>query len=116
MGALLRYGLSGLTHRLVGAGGVVFPWGTLVVNVAGALAIGFLWELFERAAVSPELRLFTFIGLLGGFTTFSTFSIETFSLLRDGETKLAALNVVLSNALCIAAVFAGFGLSRYLAR
>ena len=112
IGALLRYGISGLPYRYLNG---VFPWGTLSVNFLGSFAIGFLWGTFERFDISPNLRAFIFIGILGSFTTFSTYSLESFNLLRDGEIKLALSNILISNALCLSVVFLGFVMSRYLA-
>ena len=111
IGTLLRYSLSGLTYNFING---IFPWGTLVVNLAGSLAIGLLWGFFEMENMSPGLRNFIFAGVLGGFTTFSTFSLESFNLLRDGEIRLAISNIVVSNIVGIALVFAGFFISRYI--
>lgn len=111
-GALLRHGLAGAVQRVAGA---TFPWGTLVVNITGCLAIGFLWSHFERTAATPEVRSFVLVGVLGAYTTFSTFGLETLNLMRDGETGRALLNVALSNGVGIAMVFAGVLLSRTLA-
>jgi CrcB protein len=111
LGAVLRYVVSGLAHRLLGSG---FPWGTFAVNVVGCLLIGALGAVSERLAWAPGLRSFVFIGMLGAFTTFSTFGLETFNLLRDGEYKLGILNVLGSNVLGIAAVVVGFMLARWL--
>ncbi len=111
IGTMLRYGISGLIYR---ASDSVFPWGTLGVNLIGSFIAGFLWEGFERAAVSPNIRIFTFIGILGGFTTFSSYNLENFNLLRDGEIRLALSNVLISNLLGIALVFIGYAASRYL--
>ena len=111
MGALLRYWVSGLVYRFTGG---LFPWGTMGVNVAGSFLIGLFWGLFEEFGLSPKMRGFLFIGLLGGFTTFSTYSLETFELLRDGEWGMALSNVVLSNLGGLLAVFAGLLLSRYI--
>lgn len=110
LGSVLRYGLSGAVHRVTGGG---FPWGTMVVNLVGSFMIGFLWDSFERAAVTPAMRTFIFIGILGAFTTFSTYTLENVTLLRGGELKLALVNVAVSNAAGIALVFAGFWASRY---
>ncbi|HBB67545.1 MAG: hypothetical protein A2X28_00735 [Elusimicrobia bacterium GWA2_56_46] len=104
-GTVLRYWLSTMTYR---ASGGIFPTGTLAVNLGGSLAVGCLWALFEKGALTPNARLFLLTGLLGGFTTFSTFTLENFSLLRDGELKLAAANVLVSNVAGIFLVFAGF--------
>lgn len=111
IGTLLRYSLSGLTYRWMEG---IFPWGTLVVNLAGSFAIGLLWGFFEIENMSPGMRNFIFAGILGGFTTFSTFGLESFNLLRDGETRLAISNILVSNIAGIALVFAGFYISRYI--
>ena len=95
-GSLLRYGISGLTYRYVEA---VFPWGTLAVNLLGSFAIGFMWAVSERVALPPGFTAFLFIGLLGAFTTFSTYSLESINLLRDGEVGYALLNLAASNLL-----------------
>ena len=110
VGALGRYAVSGAVYRLSQG---TYPWGTLSVNVIGSLAMGFFWGAFDRAVVPAGARTFLLVGVLGAFTTFSTFSLETFSLLRDGELRLAVANVLATNVLCIAMVFAGFFVSRY---
>jgi len=111
IGTLLRYIVGGLDYRFSGG---VFPISTLVVNVTGSLVIGFLWGIVDRFAVSPNVRLFVFIGILGGYTTFSTFSLETFNLMRDGEYRIALMNVILSVILSIGAVFLGYFASKTL--
>jgi fluoride exporter len=110
-GALLRYWASGLVHRI---GGSSFPWGTLSVNLIGSFLIGFLWGMFESVIVSQNARILIFIGLLGSFTTFSTFSLESFHLVRDGEYGLFIANILSSFVLGILLVFAGYFLSRLL--
>lgn len=109
IGALLRYGLSGWVYEQLGQ---EFPWGTLVVNLIGCFLIGFLWQLFETAVVTPEVRSFLITGGLGAFTTFSTYSLETINLLRDNELKYALLNITVSNLLGILLVFVGFVVAR----
>lgn len=110
-GATLRYLAGGLAYRLVPFAG--FPFATLLVNVAGCLAIGYFGGLMEsRQVLGPGARLFLFIGLLGGFTTFSTFGQETFSLARDREMVKALLNVFCHLALGLGAVWLGNALSR----
>ena len=111
IGTLLRYIVGGLDYRFSSG---VFPVSTLVVNVSGSLVIGFLWGFVDRYAISPNVRMFLFIGVLGGYTTFSTFSLETFNLLRDGEYRIALMNVILSSGLSIGAVFLGFFSSKTL--
>lgn len=106
LGSIARYLVGGAVHRL--ADGPVFPFGTLVVNVTGCLAIGVLGALAEaRGILSPEARVFLLIGLIGGFTTFSSFGYETFQLLRDGEAFPALANVLLQVILGLGAVWAG---------
>jgi fluoride exporter len=90
-----------------------FPWATLLVNVSGSLAIGVLAAMLappERAHASHWTRDLLMVGFLGGFTTFSAFSLQTLHLLRDGKLLLAAWNVAGSVALCLAATWAGFAL------
>jgi len=111
-GALLRYATSTFVHHKLGTG---FPWGTLAVNVTGSLAMGFLYiVLLERTALGPEWRALLLVGLLGAFTTFSTFSIETFNLLEAGSVWRAAANVGVSVILCLAAAWLGVVLGRSL--
>lgn len=108
MGALARYGLSGWIHARMGA---AFPWGTLGVNVLGSFLIGLCFSYLQHTSLPPEAREFVAIGLLGAFTTFSTFTWETAALLQDGEWTRAALYVGGSLLLGLAAVLAGLGLT-----
>ena len=111
-GALLRYWAQQATHALLGRG---FPFGTLLVNVAGSFLMGFLYVyLVERVGLSQELRLALLVGLLGAFTTFSTFSFETLALIEDGESLKALINVVASVGLCLLGCWLGLGLGRQL--
>ena len=111
LGAAARYHLGGLLNDL--SPGFLFPYETLVINVSGCLGIGLLAGLAEfRGLFSPELRLFLMVGILGGFTTFSTFGYETFQLMRDGEMLFAGLSVILQVLLGLAAVWAGYALAR----
>ncbi len=111
IGTVLRYIVSGLDYK---HSSELFPLSTLVINLTGSLIIGFLWGIFEKAVIPPNIRLFLFIGILGGFTTFSTFCLESFNLLRDGEIKVAFLNIVLSNFFGIVFVFVGFFIAKFL--
>jgi len=109
-GALLRYWMSSGIYVLLGRG---FPYGTLTVNIVGSLIMGFLYVfMIERMDVSAELRAALMIGLLGAFTTFSTFSIETLNLLESGEQLKAALNVILSVTLCLLGCWLGMIVGR----
>ena len=111
LGAAARYGLQGLVHRWTGAG---FPSGTLSVNLLGSFIIGVLMvSMEERFASTPELRLFFAVGILGGFTTFSSFSFETMALLRGGDYLAGGINVLASVAGCLGATWLGMTLGRY---
>jgi CrcB protein len=113
IGTLLRYWLSGVIARRYGE---TFPYGTLAVNLFGCFVIGLLFYLFyDRALASPTLRTTIFIGLLGGFTTFSSYGLQTFTLLRDGELFLALANVVASNVIGLALVWVGYSLAKVIA-
>jgi len=110
LGSVLRWSLQGAVQRLVGAG---FPWGTFAVNVAGGFAIGFLATLVEeRGALGPAARAGLLVGVLGGFTTFSTYLWESHALLRDGRWAAAAANVAGSTAIGLVAVAAGIVAAR----
>jgi CrcB protein len=111
VGALLRYWFSGVTQKLFNGG---FPGGTLSVNLVGSLLIGFMWGVFESVVISQNMRMMIFIGLLGSFTTFSTFSLESFHLIRDGEYNLFLVNITISFFLGIVLVFTGYFISQYL--
>lgn len=105
IGALLRFWMSNGIYSLVGR---TFPYGTLAVNVLGSLLMGFLYVLMiDKLALGPQWRAALLIGLLGAFTTFSTFSIETLNLVEEGEAIKALINVVLSIVLCLVAAWFG---------
>jgi CrcB protein len=112
LGAVFRYWASTGVYFLSGRG---FPYGTLFVNVTGCLLIGFLsvW-LLERGLAGPVLRGFLLIGVLGGFTTFSAFSMETVDLIESGQLARALANMLLSVVLCVGAAAAGVILGRQL--
>lgn len=110
VGTLGRYALSGVVARRFGE---TFPAGTLVVNIIGCFLVGLLFYLLqERNLVGPTARAVVLIGFLGGFTTFSSFGLQTFTLLRDGEFLFATVNVVTSNVLGLLMVWAGYSVAR----
>jgi CrcB protein len=111
-GAVLRYLVSTGVHQWLGRG---FPYGTLVVNVSGSLVMGLLYILLiERTDAGLAWRAGLIIGLLGAFTTFSTFSIETLNLIESGEQMKAAFNILFSVSLCLLGCWAGIVLGRLL--
>jgi fluoride exporter len=111
LGGVLRYWCSGVAARL---GAETFPWGTLFINVLGSSFIGFFATFSGpegRALVAPNTRLFVMTGVCGGYTTFSTFSLETLRLMQDREWGYAALNVAASVGLCLLGVWLGHQLA-----
>jgi CrcB protein len=110
LGSVLRYVLASSIQR---ATGFTFPLGTLVVNVLGCFAIGLLYMwLIERVGARPELRGFLVVGVLGGFTTFSSFSLETVMLMMQASYGRAALNVAASVVVCLIGTMLGIALGR----
>ncbi len=112
LGAVARYGVGRLAARLHPAAD--WPWGTLTVNVIGGLLMGLLsgWLTFRGGSQAESVRLFAAVGVLGGFTTFSAFSLETMLLLERRQLAMAAGYVVLSVMLSIAALFVGLVVAR----
>ena len=107
LGSVARYWFSGIIARFMGE---TFPWGTLIVNVSGSLLIGFIATVSGtdgRFLIPPEARQFMMVGILGGYTTFSSFSLQTLTLARDGEWLLAGANILGSMVLCLIAVWVG---------
>lgn len=110
LGSVARFGLGGLVAQKFGQ---TFPWGTLVVNVTGSFIIGFLGALAApEGRLNPQSRVlvtqFLITGVCGGYTTFSSFSLQTLNLLRDGEWLYAGGNILFSVALCLVAVWLGW--------
>ena len=113
LGGMARYGISGLVANRIGE---TFPWGTLVVNVSGALVIGTFAALVAPAGALPgdlTVRQLVIIGLCGGYTTFSSFSLQTLNLARDAQWARALANIAASVILCLLAVWAGFVLGAF---
>ncbi|MDH3342547.1 MAG: fluoride efflux transporter CrcB [Gammaproteobacteria bacterium] len=112
VGAVMRYGASLGVYSLMGRG---FPYGTLFVNVTGSLFMGVLSiMMLERFNIGPEWRAAILVGLLGSFTTFSTFSLETLNLLEQGDVMRAMANIAFSVIVCLAAVWLGVSIGRQL--
>jgi CrcB protein len=107
LGSMARYGMSSLIAARFGE---LFPWGTLIVNISGCFIIGFFAGLTGpdgRVMVSPDLRTFVTVGICGGYTTFSSFSLQTLDLLREGDLLRGGANIALSVATCMLAVWIG---------
>ena len=107
LGSMARAWLALAVARLAGA---QFPWGTILINILGSFVIGFFGTLTtndSRFAAPADLRAFVMVGICGGFTTFSSFSLQTLNLVRDGDMLRAGANVVGSVALCLVAVWLG---------
>lgn len=107
LGGVARYWCSGFIADRFGE---AFPWGTILVNVLGSFVIGFFGTLTSpdgRLLVGSEARIFVMVGLCGGYTTFSSFSLQTLNLMREGEWLWAGANVLFSVLLCLIAVWAG---------
>jgi CrcB protein len=111
VGALLRYGLSLLVYGFLDES---WPYGTLTVNLLGSFLIGFLWQLFETGSYDQTSRLLIFTGGLGAFTTFSTFSLESITLLQSGRLRAWGIYALASNLGGLLAVWLGILLSRSL--
>jgi len=108
IGSVARAWGSVLAVRLAGAG---FPWGTIAINLLGSLVIGAAAALAPRLGAGESFRAFVMVGLCGGFTTFSSFSLQTLELLQQGRAAAALANVALSVLLCLAATAAGYALA-----
>lgn len=108
IGGMARYFCSGVAIMVLGP---TFPWGTLFVNVVGSLVIGLIAAMTGpdgRLIVSGEVRQFLMTGIMGGFTTFSSFSLQTLNLMHEGEWLYAFANITVSVALCLLAVWVGY--------
>jgi CrcB protein len=111
LGGMARFWFSGVIARAIGE---TFPWGTLLVNVTGSFVIGFFAAITGpdgRIFASSLTRQFVMIGICGGYTTFSSFSLQTLNLMNDGEWLYAGGNIVLSVVLCLVAVWAGHAIA-----
>lgn len=109
LGCVARYGMATFVYEAVPG---IFPWGTLFVNTTGSFLIGVLSEIFETALIPSEWRSLITIGFIGGYTTFSTYALETLNLIREGEIQAATYNVLASTVLGIAFVALGIYSSR----
>lgn len=110
IGGTFRYWLSSFVHKFIPP---FFPWGTLSVNLLGSFILGMMiFGLDEKELISPTVKLFIGIGFCGGFTTFSTFSLETFNMLRDAEFLFAGLNILSNVLLTILGIYIAYLVTR----
>lgn len=109
LGSVLRFGVINLTYKYFD---VYFPWGTIFANLIGCFIIGLVWAILDTFDTPKNLKLFLITGLLGGFTTFSSFALENFNMFRAGEIKLVAANVLISNIAGVFLVFVGYYLAK----
>ena len=117
LGSMLRFGLGSLIDTNVQKTGQIFPWGTIVVNITGCFVIGFIFTISTgegRLLLSPLTRNFITIGILGGYTTFSSFSWQTLTLAQSGQMWGAVANVILSVVLCLVGVWLGAMLAAWI--
>jgi CrcB protein len=114
LGSMLRFGLGSVIDTNLQKGGSVFSWGTIVVNITGCFVIGFIYMISAvegRIYLGSFTRQFIMIGILGGYTTFSSFGLQTFQLAQDGQWGSAVANVLLSVVLCLVGVWLGAALA-----
>jgi CrcB protein len=118
LGSMLRFGLGGWIDMTVSRAGQIFPWGTIVVNITGCFIIGFIAGISVagegRIYLAPLTRQFITIGILGGYTTFSSFSLQTLTLAQSGQRWEALANVLLSVVLCLLGVWLGAGIAGWI--
>ncbi|MDA1028787.1 MAG: fluoride efflux transporter CrcB [Bacteroidetes bacterium] len=110
LGALLRYGVTMFSFRESGGS---FPWSTLIVNILGSFVAGFVWGYLNQSTDTERLHAFLMIGVLGAFTTFSAYSLESVQLFDSGSVNLAVANVLSNNVGAILFAFAGIGLAKW---
>ena len=111
LGSVFRYILSSAIPIWLGR---IFLWGTFTVNVIGSFIIGIAWAFFEGHSLMANTRLFIIVGFLGGFTTYSSFSLESINLFKDGQIKMALLYIFMTNIVAIVSAFGGYAIYKNL--
>ncbi|MEI7542729.1 MAG: fluoride efflux transporter CrcB [bacterium] len=113
IGSAARFGLSTWVNQFMQVKSI-FPYGTLTVNLAGSFLAGFIWGLSTESTMKPETRIFLLVGFMGGFTTFSSYALESYNLFNNGEIKNALINILVNNIGSLLLVIAGVILSKYI--
>jgi len=108
-GALLRYYISIIPYKYINTS---FPIGTFIVNISGSFLIGFLWGISENILIPTNIRFLIFTGFIGAFTTFSTYTLESFKLLQNGQFKFGMSNIILSPIIGLIGLFIGYALAK----
>lgn len=111
IGAVLRYLIFVIYEK---SPSQTFPWATLAVNLIGAFLIGFLWGFLNKVYIAPGYRIFIFVGILGSFTTFSTFAFDIFNLSKEGNIKYIITYILATNILGISLAFIGYYISKFI--
>lgn len=112
IGSVARFGLSTWVNQLMQVKSV-FPYGTLSVNLLGSFMAGLVWGLSTETTMKPETRIFLLVGFMGGFTTFSSYALESYNLFNNGEVKNAVINILVNNIGSLLLVFAGIVSAKY---
>jgi len=115
IGAVTRFQLSTWVNQ-IGQVKSIFPFGTLTVNLIGCFLAGLVWGISTETTMKPETRIFLLTGFMGGFTTFSSYALESYNLLANGEVRKAVLNIFANNICGLLLVFAGIILARFVSK
>ena len=113
IGSAARFGLSTWVNQFMQVKSI-FPYGTLTVNLAGSFLAGLIWGLSTESTMKPETRIFLLVGFMGGFTTFSSYALESYNLFNNGEIKNALINILVNNIGSLMLVIAGVILAKYI--
>jgi len=113
IGSVSRFALSTCVNQVMQVKSI-FPYGTLAVNMIGSFLAGVVWGVSTETTMKPEIRIFMMVGFMGGFTTFSSYALESYNLFDNGEVKAAFMNILANNVLSLILVFAGVITAKYI--
>jgi CrcB protein len=113
IGSVSRFALSTWVNQVMQVKSI-FPYGTLAVNMIGSFLAGVVWGVSTETTMKPEIRIFMMVGFMGGFTTFSSYALESYNLFDNGEVKAAFMNILANNVLSLILVFAGVITAKYI--